>query len=78
MPKKPKVHNFIIHGGPKVNPERPGKLVWPDHLHLVLPRFYAEDLARKLLDWLLDESKREEKEYTYTTVGSLKSDISGE
>lgn len=70
-----KVHKFTVHGGAKPNPERPGKTVWPDCFHLKISRFHAEDLSRQLLNWLLEPERRDEKEYTYSTMGELEYDI---
>ena len=69
-----KIHKFNIHGGSFQNPERPGKMLWPDHLHLTLSRFHAKQLINQMLGWLFDESESAKKEETFYLVGELQSE----
>ena len=66
-----KTHRFEVHGGQVENPDRPGKCQWPDHMHIVIPRFHARELAKRLLDFL-DSG---DDEYTFSTMGELEIDV---
>ena len=69
-----KIHKFVIRGGSFQNPERPGKNLWPDHLHLTIPRYDAKRLVEQMLKWLFDANRGDEGEDTFTFVGELESE----
>lgn len=70
--KDVKTHEFVVHGGRESDPERPGKVEWPDHMHITFSRFHAKKMAHRLLNFLLDS---EDEEYIYSTMGELHHDV---
>lgn len=70
-----KIHKFIVHSGRFENPERSGKGLWPDHLHLTISRSDTKRLVKQMLNWLFAADRADEGEDTFTFVGKLEHDI---
>jgi hypothetical protein len=49
-----KSHSFEISGGVEKDPERKGKVIWPDCLNVRMNKFHAWNLVETLINQLRD------------------------